>query len=270
MMRSLWTAASGMIAQQTNVDTISNNIANVNTTGYKSERAEFKSLLYQTLQTESTTANAEQKPTGAQVGLGTRVAAINTNNDQGILESTESSTDFAIEGSGYFAIGYGDETLYTRIGSFNWSVGANGSVLTTASGNPVLDSEGNSIVVPAGATADQMEIASDGSIGYRDADGVYYDTGSKIGIYQFNNPNGLEKKSESMYAETAASGAARNEATDADLTKSSLYQGYLEGSNVNVANEMVSLIIAQRAYELNSKAITASDEMLQQANNLRG
>ncbi|MFV0465921.1 MAG: flagellar hook-basal body protein [Lachnospiraceae bacterium] len=269
MMRSLWTAASGMIAQQTNVDTISNNIANVNTTGYKSERAEFKSLLYQTLQTKSTTANAEEKPIGAQVGLGARVAAISTNNAQGILQASDSDTDFAIDGPGYFAIGYGADVMYTRAGSFEWAVGTDGSVLTTASGNPVLDSDGNRITVPAGVTADQMEISSDGTIGYRDTAGTYYSTGKKIGLYQFNNPNGLDKKGDSLYAVTAASGNARNEATDAALTKSKLYQNYLEGSNVNVANEMVSLIIAQRAYELNSKAITASDEMLQQANNLR-
>lgn len=270
MMRSLWTAASGMIAQQTNVDTISNNIANVNTAGYKTQKAEFKSLLYQNLQTRTTTANGENKPVGAQVGLGTRVAATNTYYTQGALTASENDTDFAIDGQGFFAVrGDDGKIYYTRSGSFNWAVGVNGTTLCNSDGYPVLDSTGKEIVIPNGVTSGNMMISSDGSIGYRTAAGAYVNMNQTIGLYQFTNPAGLQKLSKSLLAETAASGQAMNEATNNGLIKSSVYQNYLEGSNVQIADEMVNLIVAQRAYELNSKAIQASDEMLQQANSLR-
>lgn len=270
MMRSLWTAASGMIAQQTNVDTISHNMANVNTTGYKAQRTEFKSLLYQNLQTRTTTANGENKPVPAQVGLGTRVAATNTFYTQGALTASENDTDFAIEGDGFFSVRRDDGNVYyTRNGSFNWAVGTNGMTLCNSDGYPVLDSNGNEIVIPNGVASGSMRIANDGSVGYQNADGDYVSMNQTIGLYQFNNPAGLEKMSESLLAETEASGAAMNEATTNGLTRSRVHQNYLEGSNVQIADEMVNLIVAQRAYELNSKAIQASDEMLQQANSLR-
>ena len=123
MMRALYTAATGMIAEQTNLDTISHNLSNVNTTGYKAERTEFKSLLYQTLQTRTTTANGERKPVGAQVGLGTRVAAVTSIFRQGPMLESELDTDFAISGAGFFAVrGIDGETYYTRNGSFSWSI----------------------------------------------------------------------------------------------------------------------------------------------------
>ena len=136
MMRSLYTAATGMIAQQTNLDTISNNLSNVNTTGYKTERTEFKSLLYQTLQTKTTTANGANKPVGAQVGLGTRVAATMSNYTQGAREETEIPTDFALEGKGFFAVrGVDGQTYYTRNGNFSWSQDSNGNtILATSEG----------------------------------------------------------------------------------------------------------------------------------------
>lgn len=270
MMRSLWTAASGMIAQQTNVDTISHNLSNVNTTGYKTQKAEFKSLLYQTLQTRTTTANGEEKPIPAQVGLGTRVASIDSCYTQGPLQASENDSDFAISGDGFFAI-QGDDgnRYYTRNGSFVWAVGPRGVTLCNSDGYPVLDSKNKTIVVPKGLTSGNMKISDDGQIGYLNAKGVYVPMNQTIGLYQFTNPSGLEKMSRSLLAETEASGAALNEATANGLKKSTVRQGYLEGSNVQVADEMVNLIIAQRAYELNSKAIQASDDMLQQANNLR-
>ncbi|MBO5371435.1 MAG: flagellar basal-body rod protein FlgG [Lachnospiraceae bacterium] len=270
MMRSLWTAASGMIAQQTNVDTISNNIANVNTTGFKAQKAEFKTLLYQNLQTRTTTANGEEKPVPAQVGLGTRVAATNTFFTQGALQASENDTDFAIEGDGFFAVrGEDGEIYYTRNGCFNWSIGVNGTTLCNTNGYPVLDTQGNEIIVPAGVSTGSMVISSDGAVGYTAVDGTYVALNQSIGLHQFTNPAGLEKLSNSLFAVTDASGAAMNEATTANLIRSKVYQGYLEGSNVQIADEMVNLIVAQRAYELNSKAIQASDEMLQQANQLR-
>lgn len=270
MMRSLWTAASGMIAQQTNVDTISHNLANVNTTGYKSQRTEFKSLLYQNIQTRTTTANGENKPVPAQVGLGTRVAATNTFFTQGAMQSTENDTDFAIDGKGFFSVRADDGNIYyTRNGSFFWAVGPTGTTLCTSDGYPVLDSNGSSIVIPNGITSANMRISDDGTVGYVTAQGAYVPMNQTIGLYQFTNPTGLDKMSRSLYGVTAASGGALNEATTNGLTRSSIRQYYLEGSNVQVADEMVNLIIAQRAYELNSKAIQASDDMLQQANNLR-
>lgn len=269
-MRSLWTAATGMIAQQTNVDTIANNIANVNTTGYKSERSEFKSLLYQTIQTETTSANGENKPIGVQAGLGTRVSAIRSKYTDGSLTATESDTDFALQGDGFFGVRTGEgQVAYTRDGSFGWAMGTNGTTLCTSDGYQVLDTNGNPIVLPAGVETSAVTIFSDGSIGYKNAAGTYTALNQTIGLWQFNNPTGLQKDSQNLLLATDASGAALNEATTAGLTRSKVFQGYLEASNVQVANEMVNLIVAQRAYELNSKAITTSDDMMSQANNLK-
>ena len=268
MMRALWTAASGMIAQQTNVDTIANNISNVNTTGYKSQRAEFKSLLYQTLQTETTSGNGVRKPTSAQVGLGTRTASINSIYTQGELISSESATAFAIEGQGFFQIqGIDGNNYYTRDGNFTWAIGTDGITLTNADGLSVLDSEGEEIILPADVSTDEVQFGQDGTISYTLANGNVVTR--YFGIYQFNNPTGLEKRSDNLLAVTAASGNPLAELGNDNLTPSRVLNQYLEGSNVQVADEMVDLIVAQRAYELNSKAITAADEMMQQANQLR-
>lgn len=270
MVRSLYTAATGMRAQQTNVDNISNNIANVNTTGYKSQKVEFKSLLYQTVQTRTTSANGEEKPIGAQVGLGTRVASNTSIYTQGPLLASESKSDFAIDGKGFFAVrGADGQTYYTRNGAFTWNIGVTGTTLSTADGYPVLDTTGKPIVLPNGVASGNAQISSDGVVGYTNADGAFIPLNQTMGLYQFNNPGGLEKLSNSLLRVSDASGQPLNEATTAGLIRSSVKQGYLEGSNVQVADEMVNLIIAQRAYELNSKAITTSDQMLETANNLR-
>jgi flagellar basal-body rod protein FlgG len=271
MMRALYTAATGMIAEQTNVDTIANNLANVNTTGYKTERTEFKSLLYQTIQTRTTTANGDQKPIGAQAGLGTRVAATASLYTQGALEETGNSTDFAIDGDGFFAVQAEDgNTYFTRNGNFTWAQDANGNtILTTNDGYPVLDTTGNVIQVPEGVQSEELVFNTDGSIGYVTAEGTSVDMNQSIALYQFNNPSGLEKMSDSLLAQTGASGAAMLEQTTEGLTPSKVHQGYMEMSNVSVADEMVNMIVAQRAYELNSKAITTADSMLETANNLK-
>lgn len=270
MMRALYTGASGMLAQQKNVDNISNNLANVNTVGYKQEKTEFKSLLYQTIQTRTTSANGEEKPIPAQVGLGTRIASTTSIYKQGAMLASENNTDFAIVGNGFFAVrGADGETYYTRAGNFNWSMGVNGVTLTNTDGYPVLDRNNNPIVLPAGISAGNVKVSADGTFGYMNADGVYIPLNQSFGIFQFNNPAGLNKIGDNLLEVTDASGAALNEATNANLIPSEVRQNYLEGSNVQVADEMVNLIIAQRAYQLNSKAITISDEMLEQANNLR-
>ncbi|TCL59480.1 flagellar basal-body rod protein FlgG [Kineothrix alysoides] len=271
MIRSLWSAATGMNAQQTNVDTIANNLANVNTVGYKSQVSQFKSLLYQTLQTKTTTAEGAAKPVTSQVGLGVRNSSINQIFTQGSLIASESGTSFAIEGDGFFAVKNGNgEINYTRNGDFIWGISpGKAPMLTTTDGNVVLDNKGNSILLNGTYVANKITISSDGTLMYPDENNNLVALDHTIGIYQFRNPGGLERQGDSLWAATAASGAAINESTNEDVTKSKVVQGYLEGSNVKVADEMVNLIVAQRAYEMNSKAITTSDEMLQQANNLK-
>ena len=270
MMRSLWTAASGMITQQTNVDTISNNLANINTTGFKKESAQFKSLLYQTIQEQSYDNNGDAKPSGIQVGLGVRNSAITSQYTQGNLLETGNEYDFAIEGKGFFMVQTQDGGVaYTRNGSFGLANGVDGVTIANSDGNPLLDTTGTPIVIddiynPSDITVDEL-----GELCYPDAAGVSVPIGITVGIVQFNNPSGLQKMSNSLLKETEASGAARLEAEDAALQRSKMRQKYLEGSNVQAVDEIVSLIVAQRAYEMNSKIITAADEMMQQANNLR-
>lgn len=271
MMRALYTAATGMRAEQTNVDTISNNLANVNTNGFKTQRTEFKSLLYQTIQTRTTSGNGEVKPVGAQVGLGTRVAATTSMYTQGSMLESQSPTDFAIEGDGFFAIRNVDgQTNYTRNGNFTWSIAADNSLmLADVEGCPVLDTLGNPIVLPAGVSTQTVQFTENGEIYYKDIAGVTVRSPQQFAVYQFNNPAGLEKLSSSRLAVTAASGNPLLEIENGGLKPSKIHSGYLEGSNVNVADEMVNMIVAQRAYELNSKAITTADSMLDTANNLK-
>lgn len=271
MVRSLWTGATGMVAQQLNVDSIAHNLSNVNTTGYKTEVMEFKSLLYQTIQTKSTTANAENKPIGAEVGLGVRNSSIMSIFSQGNLTETEQSTDFAIDGNGFFGVqGADGNTYYTKNGHFLFAVDGDGLTLTTSDGLPVLNSSGGKITLESEQIASKVEInPKTGELSYPDNNGKLQSLGVRIGLWQFNNPAGLDKEGDSLYAVTPASGAALNENNNANVTHSKLLQGYLEGSNVKIADEMVNLIVAQRAYEMNSKVITTSDEMLQQANELK-
>lgn len=271
MVRSLWSGATGMIAQQTNVDTIANNLANVNTIGYKTEVNEFKSLLYQTLQTRTTTANGDVKPITSQVGLGVRNSAVTSIFRQGNLQASDSTSSFAISGDGFFAVrGEDGNTYYTRNGNFVWAMNNNnGIMLTTSDGNPVLDTKGNPITFNNTYNTSKITIEQNGNICYPNANNNPTRLGIQIGLYQFNNPSGLEKVGDSMYQVTAASGAVINEATNNNIKKSTLQQGYLESSNVQVADEMVNLIVAQRAYEMNSKTITTSDEMMQTANQLK-
>ena len=270
MVRSLWTAATGMTAQQTNVDTIANNLSNVNTTGYKTGVAEFQSLLYQNLQTRTTSANGETKPGSAQVGLGVRNSSISTIFTQGALLESASDTAFAIEGEGFFAIRNANgETQYTRNGNFFLSQGQNGLTLCTTEGYPVLDSKGGAISFGNDMVASKITITGDGEFCYPDETNNPQPLGIRLGVHQFNNPTGLYKNDGGYFEVTESSGEAMNEATNPDLKTSRVVQGYLEGSNVKVVDEMVNLIVAQRAYEMNSKAITTTDQMMQTANQLK-
>ena len=277
MVRSLYSAASGMMSQQTSVDTIANNLANVNTIGYKYQSTEFKTLLYQTLQTRTTSANGEEKPVSAQVGLGSRVSALTAHYTQGSTTASESDTDFAIEGKGFFGIlnpnatGDGtDDVLYTRNGHFGFALSTTGVTLTTSDGYPVLSSDGQPIELDAAEyDISKISVNSEGALLYPDEENNPQLIGMQIGLFQFSNPSGLNQVGGSYLAQSDASGGPLNEA-DGDVTsRSKLAQNYLESSNVNVATEMVNLITAQRAYELCSKAITTSDTMMEQANNLK-
>ncbi len=270
MVRALWTAASGMSAQQNNVDTISNNLANVNTTGYKTEVAEFKTLLYQNVQSTTTSANGEDKPISAQIGLGVRNSSVTSIFTQGSFYASTSNTAFAMDGAGFFAVqGADGSNYYTKNGNFVLSEGVDGLTLSTTDGYPVLDTEGNPIAFGDDIDSSQLTLTSNGEFAYPDESNNPQLLGISLGIFQFTNPAGLEKTDSSLYKETAASGTVINEATNTAVEKSSIRQGYLEGSNVQVVDEMVNLIVAQRAYEMNSKAIQAADEMMGQANSLR-
>ena len=270
MLRSLWTAASGMKAQQTNVDTIANNLANINTTGYKTEKVEFQSLLYQTIQGTTYDSEGDVKPIPAQVGLGVKSGAITSQFTQGILTATEGNFDFAIEGNGFFQLQLPDGSVgYTRGGALQMAIDTDGITLATAEGYPILDINGQKVNIPATYNSALISVDTAGNLYYPDASNNLQPIGVQIGLVQFNNPAGLTKASNSIFKESEASGTPRLEVTDGNLKKSLIHQKYLEGSNVSAADEMVNLIVAQRAYEMNSKAITASDEMLQQANNLR-
>ena len=280
MMRSLWSAASGMLAQQTNLDNIANNLSNVNTAGYKKDTVEFKSLLYQTLQSPSTNNAGENKPVPAQVGLGTRVASITTVFTQGNLQDVDSNTYMAIEGKGFFKVRNQDgEMCYTRDGSFNVQPVEGGVMLCASDGSPVLDQNNNTIVIPNGYKTDGLIVDQEGNLFVEGGDGKQVPLtqtingqpyNQKIGLVQFNNPAGLSSVGGNMYQATVASGDPLEESTTQGIATSKVHQGYIEMSNVQVADEMVNMIVAQRAYEMNSKAIQASDEMLQQANNMRG
>lgn len=266
MMRALWTAASGMTAQQFNVDVISNNLANVNTTSYKAERAEFKDLLYQTLD-RAYVLDGAGKPVNLEVGMGSRVSATVKDFSAGSPEMTDRALDVAINGEGFFIVqGAGGEIVYTRDGSFDISPTENGNMLTTSDGYPVLDETGEPIVFGSDVTESNIVISSEGDLSYKVGDGQE-PLGIRIGLVKFPNKHALESTGGNFYRRNTATGEP---VADAEMGKrSSIVQYSLEMSNVKVVNEMVKLIIAQRAYETNSKAIQSSDEMLGQANNLK-
>lgn len=259
MMRGLWTAATGMTGQQTNLDVIANNLANVNTTGFKKSRAEFQDLLYQTHRYPGTeNAEGQQIPVGIQVGMGTRPIAIQKMFSQGDYVQTGNPLDLAIEGEGFFRIIRNDEEFYTRNGSFK--LDSEGTIVD-AEGNP-LDPE---FVVPEEAV--EVAVDSGGNITALDEAGNELATG-RITLVRFVNPGGLYAMGKNLYRATGASGEAV-EGNPGEEGFGSIAQGFLENSNVDVVTEMVSMIVAQRAYEINSKAIQTSDEMLSIANNLK-
>lgn len=270
MVRALYTAASGMTAQQLNVDTISNNLANVNTVGYKKETTNFKSLLYTNLRGPENEAITAQRPSVNQVGHGVRALANSRNYSAGTLQQTSNPTDIAIVGNGFFAIDNNGEEMYTRDGSFRFAMleDEGSYALVTADGYPVLSTEDESIIVGGEVPTEDLEIGPDGTVFYLDEEGIRMDI-AQIKLVQFANKEGLEATGNNLYKATPASGEPLVEGDDDTLIGSTLRTGYLEGSNVQLAEEMVNLIIAQRAYEVNSTAIQTADDMMKQANQLK-
>ncbi len=259
MNLSLYSAATGMEAQQLNLNNIANNLANVNTVGFKRSKIQFQDLLYQKPRTAgSDSGGGNLVPTGIEVGNGSRVAATSKDFTQGQLTNTGAQLDLALQGDGFFEIQRPDGTTgYTRDGSFK--LNASGQVVTT-DGMPVLSGFQN---VPAGTT--NITISQTGQVTYQTSSG---NTSFQLTLARFANPSGLSSLGGNLYSENAASGPAET-GQPGGQGFGSVMQGYTETSNVNIVEEMVNLIVAQRAYEVNSKAIQASDEMLQNINQLK-
>lgn len=255
MIRSLWISKTGLDAQQTQMDVIANNLANVSTSGFKRSRAVFEDLLYQNIrQPGASSSQQTQLPSGLQIGTGVKPVATERVYTQGNLQLTGNDNDIAIQGQGFFQILLPDgATGYTRDGSFQ--VDSQGQ-LVTSSGFPVQPS----ITIPANAQS--LSIGRDGTVSVTTAGS---NTSTQVGSIQlatFVNPAGLESKGENILVETGASGSA-NTSVPGTNGAGMLSQGYVETSNVNVVEELVNMIQTQRAYEINSKAITTSDQMLQ-------
>jgi flagellar basal-body rod protein FlgG len=263
MMRSLWTAASGMTAQQFNIDTISNNLSNVNTTGFKQNRTDFEDLLYQTLRLAGTPATeVTVVPTGIQVGHGVRPAATQKIFTQGSLQATGNVTDLAIEGEGFFrALLYDGSYGYTRDGSFK--IDSNGQFVTS-NGYKLLPE----VILPEGFLRDTVSVSQDGRVTVKVAGSEDILDVGQIDFYRFVNPTGLQSIGENLFKITNASGDPIPGRPGFDGMGRVIHK-FLEMSNVSVVQEMVNMIVAQRAYELNSKAIQTSDTMLGIANGLK-
>ncbi len=261
MIRSLWTAASGMQAQTINIDVIANNLANVNTTGFKRSRADFQDLLYETFSAPGSSSSAgTEVPAGLQVGHGTRPVATQKIFLQGDYQHTKNELDMAIEGSGFFQILQPNGTVaYSRAGAFK--LDSEGRIVT--SDGYLMEPESS---IPSNSTS--ITIGTDGTISVLQAGETESTEVGTIQLARFVNPAGLSSIGRNLYLQTAASGDAIT-GTAGEEGFGTISQGYIEMSNVSVIDEMVNMITAQRAYEINSKAIQASDEMLQMANQLR-
>ncbi len=261
MIRSLFTASTGMNAQDLNVNVIANNLSNVNTVGFKRSRADFQDLLYQTLRLVGTLSqNGNQVPTGMQLGLGVKPAAIQKNFLQGDFVQTQNELDLAIQGKGFFQIQQPDGTIgYTRAGSFKLDqtgqiVTSDGLLLTPA------------ITVPPNSLA--LSIDTQGTVAVTQSGTPQPATLGNIQLATFINPAGLESIGFNLFRQTGSSGTPVV-GNAGILDRGTIQQGFLELSNVSVVEEMVNLIAAQRAYEVNSKTVQTADEMLQISNNLK-
>lgn len=261
MLRSLFTAATGMIAQQTQVDVTSHNIANVNTMGYKKNRAEFADLMYQVMSYAGTpTSTTTTHPTGIEVGLGVRPQAITKIHSQGYFKETGNNLDMVIAGNGFFQVQMPDgTTAYTRNGA--WKLDSDGNIVNDDGLQLVPN-----ITIPADAT--QISIGIDGTVSVLQPGAQEMQQVGQIEIVNFINPAGLHSSGDNLFLETGASGAPIIGIAGQDGL-GQIKQGFVEMSNVQLVEEMTELITGQRAYEANSKAITTSDSMLQTTNELK-
>jgi len=255
MIRSLWIAKTGMEAQQAALDVTSNNLANVSTNGFKKSRAVFEDLLYQNVRQPGTQSSQQTLlPSGAQMGTGVREVAVERIHTQGAPQSTGNDKDMMVQGNGFFSVLMPDgTTAYTRDGSFQRD--PNGQLATSA-GYPVQPA----ITIPL--AAQQIAVGTDGTVSVTLPGQVAAQQLGQIQLTTFINPTGLESNGQNLYVETGASGSPQSNTPGTNGTGTVL-QGYVETSNVNVVEEMVNMIQTQRAYEINSKAITTSDQMLQ-------
>ena len=255
MLRSLYIAETGMNAQQTQMDIISNNLANLSTTGFKGSRAVFQDLIYQTIsQPGAQSTQQTQIPSGMQVGTGVQLIATERLQTQGNLTQTGNTLDLAIQGAGFFQVLMPDGTTsYTRDGSFQQN---NQGQVVTASGYPVQPA----ITIPSNATS--VTVGTDGTVTATTSGSTTPVTIGTLQLAMFINPTGLQSQGNNLYQQTASSGTP-TVTTPGTNASGTLNQGYVEASNVNVVEELVNMIQTQRAYEINSKAITASNEMLQ-------
>jgi flagellar basal-body rod protein FlgG len=262
-MRSLYIAATGMKALQTNLDVISNNLANVNTTGFKRGRADFEDLLYQSARpVGASTSTSTELSTGVYFGHGVRLASTSKLFTQGSATYTENWTDMEIEGTGFFQVLLPDgRTAYTRDGAFKLN---SSGILTTSDGNPVIPT----ITVPSTAVSDTISVSTDGIVTYQTAASTASVQAGQITLASFINPAGLQAVGSNLFLETSASGTPTVGNANANGL-GAIQGGYLEVSNVNIVDELVAMIVGQRAYEVNSKAITTADQMLQTANEVK-
>jgi flagellar basal-body rod protein FlgG len=262
MIRALYSAASGMTAQQLNVDNIAHNLANANTTGFKARRAQFQDLIYQTVvQPGSASGQQTTVPTGLQVGLGTRASSNEILFTQGSFAQTDNPLDMVIQGKGFFQIRQSSgELAYTRSGAFHLDKDGN---IVTQDGNPLEPQ----ITIPS--AAQQISIAQDGTVSYTLQGQSAAQQVGQIQLATFVNPAGLNSIGGNLYMPTDSSGDATVGVPGGQEGLGTVLQGYTEQSNVSVVEEFINLIVAQRGYEANSKVVKAADEMYQQVNNLR-
>jgi len=260
MIRALYTAASGMSAQQANLDTVANNLANSATAGFRSRRLQFEDMIYQNMVMPGTAASQQTVSAGLQIGLGTRSAASEVIMTQGDFNQTNNPTDLAIQGSGFFQVSQPDgTTAYTRAGNFSLN---NQGIMVTSNGDPLLPN----ITIPSNATS--ITISTYGVVS---ATLPGQQTPSQIGQIQlatFANPGGLNSVGNNLLMSSGSSGNAITDVPGGNSGMGTLQQGYLENSNVDVVGEFVQMILAQRAYESNSKVIHAADDMYSQVNNM--
>jgi flagellar basal-body rod protein FlgG len=261
MIRALYSAASGMTAQQLNVDNIAHNLANANTVGFKMRRTQFQDLLYQNMIQPGASAGAQTVvPTGLQIGLGSRPSSNEIIFSQGDFQQTDNPLDVVIQGRGFFQIRKPDgELAYTRSGNFHLDRDGN---LVTSNGNPLEPQ----ITVPQDAQS--ITIATDGTVSYTQPGQTASQTAGQIQLANFQNPAGLNSLGGNLYTPTDASGDPVVGNPGGQEGLGTLMQGYQEGSNVSVVEEFINLIVSQRAYEANSKVVKAADEMYQQVNQI--